>query len=481
MVNNNADASTAPFVKHLAGSNRNVSGVRVAVVGAGPAGLYAVESLLESAPDFCIDVFDRLPTPYGLVRYGVAPDNQKMKSVTRVLRNSFNNESLVRFIGNVCFGVDVRRTDLLKFYDAVIYATGAPAERRLGIPGEDLPGSYGAKEFVEWYNGHPDVAHHNFLLDKRHVAVIGAGNVALDVARMLIRSPEEVASTDVPDRVLAAFRNSQITDVHLIARRGPAQAKFTPVELRGLGGLLNADIVVRPEEMLLNDSDEIRIGANRELRTNIAILREWVGAPLRGKARRLHIRFLRSPVRILGEKHVEGIMLEGNEQLADGHLRETGNFETLKVDMVFRAVGYRPLRLPDVPFDEAKSVIPNSQGRVLNENGQLTEKEYVTGWAKRGPSGTIGTNRSDSSETVCTLLTDIAGREVCNGSGPEQILTFLDNRRVNYTNWMNWLRLDDYETQLGSKQGRPRVKIPDLRSMLEFSRSSNTSDFADDD
>lgn len=207
MVNNNADASTAPFVKHLAGSNRNVSEVRVAVVGAGPAGLYAVESLLESAPDFCIDVFDRLPTPYGLVRYGVAPDNQKMKSVTRVLRNSFNNETLVRFIGNVCFGVDVRRADLLRLYDAVIYATGAPAERRLGIPGEDLSGSYGAKEFVEWYNGHPDVAHHNFLLDKRHVAVIGAGNVALDVARMLIRSPEEVASTDVPDRVLAAFRN----------------------------------------------------------------------------------------------------------------------------------------------------------------------------------------------------------------------------------------------------------------------------------
>jgi ferredoxin/flavodoxin---NADP+ reductase len=472
IVNSNADASTAPFVRRLAGSNRNASSVRVAVVGAGPAGLYAVESLLEAAPDFCIDVFDRLPTPYGLVRYGVAPDNQKMKSVTRVLRNSFNNEALVRFIGNVCFGVDVRRTDLLKFYDAVIYATGAPAERRLGMPGEDLPGSYGAKEFIEWYNGHPDAAHDNFLLDKQHAAVIGAGNVALDVARMLVRGSEEIASTDVPDRVLAAFRNNRITDVHLIARRGPAQAKFTPVELRGLGDLLNADIVVRPEEMLLSDNDEISIGANRELRSNIARLREWAEKPLQGKQRRLHIRFLRSPVRILGEKHVEGIMLEGNEQLPDGHLRGTGNFETLKVDMIFRAVGYRSLQLPDMPFDEVKSIIPNNQGRVLSENGQVTDKEYVTGWAKRGPSGTIGTNRSDSAETVCALLADIAAGKVCNGSDPEQISIFLDNRRVNYTNWMNWLQLDDYETQLGRKQGRPRVKIPDLRSMLELSRNS---------
>lgn len=470
-MNSNTDASTAPFVRRLAGSHRNASRVRVAVVGAGPAGLYAVESLLEAAP-VCIDVFDRLPTPYGLVRYGVAPDNQKMKSVTRVLRNSFNNEELVRFIGNVCFGVDVRRADLLKFYDAVIYATGAPAERRLGIPGEDLPGSYGAKEFIEWYNGHPDAAHHNFLLDKQHAAVIGAGNVALDVARMLVRGSEEIASTDVPDRVLAAFRTSQITDVHLIARRGPAQAKFTPVELRGLGDLLNADIIVRPEEMLLSDSDEIRIGANRELRTNIARLQEWAETPLQGKERRLHIRFLRSPVRILGQKHVEGIILESNEQFPDGQLRKTKTFDTLKVDMIFRAVGYRSFKLPDLPFDEAKSVIPNNQGRVLNENGQVTDKEYVTGWAKRGPSGTIGTNRSDSAETVCALLADIAARKVCNGSDPEQILSLLKNRRVNYTDWMNWLRLDDYETQLGSKQGRPRVKIPDLRSMLELSRNS---------
>lgn len=469
-MDSNTDVFTTPFDERPARAGQNAGGVRVAVVGAGPAGLYAVESLLDAAPEFCIDVFDRLPTPYGLVRYGVAPDNQKMKSVTRVLRNSFNNEALVRFFGNVCFGVDVRRADLLKFYDAVIYATGAPAERRLGIPGEDLPGSYAAKEFIEWYNGHPDAAHQDFRLDKQRAAVIGAGNVALDVARMLVRGSKEIASTDVPDRVLAAFRNNQITDVHLIARRGPAQAKFTPVELRGLGDLLDADIVIRPEEMQLSASDEILIGENRELRTNIARLREWAEAPLQGKERRLHIRFLCSPVRIFGEKRAQGIMFEGNEQRPDGKFRGTGNFETLNVDMIFRAVGYRSLRLPEMPFDELKSIVPNNQGRVLNENGQTMDKEYVTGWAKRGPSGTIGTNRSDSAETVCALLADIAARKVCSGSDPEQIVNFLDNRRVNYTNWMNWLRLDDHETQLGRKQDRPRVKIPDLRSMLELSR-----------
>lgn len=440
---------------------------RVAVVGAGPAGLYAVESLLESSPVLGVDVFDRLPTPYGLVRYGIAPDNQKMKSVTRVLSAAFDHDKQVRFIGNVRFGVDIWRTDLLKHYDAVIYATGAQGERRLGIPGEDLPGSYGAKEFVNWYNGHPDAADCNFLLNVQQVAVVGAGNVALDIARMLTRSPDEIALTDVPDRVLDAFCNSQITDVHLIARRGPVQAKFTPVELRGIGDLANAEVVIRPDEVLLNDDDEIRIRSNRELRTNVAMLREWARRPLRGKARRIHIRFLRRPVRILGENRVEGVLLESNERLTDERVRGTGAFETLRVDMIFRSVGYQALRLADVPFDEARSIIPHDRGRVLDENGQLTDKEYVTGWAKRGPSGTVGTNRSDSAETVYGLLADLAVRGSRNGSDPEQILTVLDSRRVDYTNWANWLRLDDHETQIGRRQGRPRVKIPDLDSMLE--------------
>jgi len=478
-VTNNANGSATPFSEPPREADGRARSARLAVVGAGPAGLYAVESLLESASGVSVDVFDRLPTPYGLVRYGIAPDNQKMKSVTRVLRNAFDRESKVRFIGNVCFGVDISRTDLVKHYDAVIYATGAQAERRLGIPGEDLPGSYGAKQFVDWYNGHPDAADRNFHLNVRQVAVVGAGNVALDVARMLIRSPDEIASTDVPDRVLDTFRNSQITDVHLIARRGPVQAKFTPVELRGIGDLVNADVVIRPEEVLVTDDDEIRISSNRELRTNVAMLREWARRPLQGKARRIHIRFLRRPVRILGDNRVEGVLLESNEQLANEQVRGTGSLEALKVDMIFRSVGYQALRLPDVPFDEARSIIPHHQGRVLDENGRSTDREYVTGWAKRGPSGTVGTNRSDSAETVCSLLADLAARGAYNGSKPEQILTLLSNRRVDYTNWANWLQLDDHETELGRRQGRPRVKIPDLRSMLELSHHSNASGSAD--
>jgi len=447
----------------------------VAVVGAGPAGLYAVQSLLASAPGIGVDVFDRLPAPYGLVRYGVAPDNQKIKSVTRVLRTAFDHGKQVRFFGNVRFGVDITRADLLRHYDAVVYATGAQGERRLGIPGEDLTASYGAKDFVDWYSGHPDAADRDFLLHVTQVAVVGAGNVALDVARMLVRSPDEIASTDVPDRVLDAFRESRVTDVHLIARRGPVQARFTPEELRAMNDLADAEVVVGPEDLVLTEEDEIRIASNRNLRTNISMLREWAERPLRGKARRVHIRFLQSPVRILGEDTVEGVLLERNALLADGRVRGTGSFETLALGMIFRSVGYQALPLPDVPFDEVESIIPHSEGRVLDESGRLAEGEYVTGWAKRGPSGVIGTNKSDSAETVCNLLADLATRASCNGSDPEKILALLDNRGVDYTNWADWLRLDDHEIQLGRRQGRPRVKIPVLRSMLEISRGSNTS------
>lgn len=442
----------------------------MAVVGAGPAGLFAVQSLVASAPGIGIDVFDRLPTPYGLVRYGVAPDNQKIKSVTRVLRAAFDRGSQVRFFGNVRLGADIGRADLLAHYDAVLYATGAQGERRLGIPGEDLAGSYGAKEFVDWYSGHPDAADRDFVLHASTVAVIGAGNVALDVARMLVRSPGEIAATDVPDRVLAAFRDSRVTDVHLVARRGIVQAKFTAEELRTINDLGEVDLVVRPEDVSLGAEDEARIGADRHLRTNVAMLREWARRPLRGKTRRLHVRFLRSPVRILGEGAVEGVLLERNELLADGNVRGTGSFETLELGMVFRSVGYRALPLPGVPFDEGRSLIPHARGRVLDGNGRVAEGEYVAGWAKRGPSGTIGTNKSDSAETVENLRSDLATRASFKGGDPGRIPALLRDRGVDYTNWANWLRLDEHEVRLGVEQGRPRVKIPALRSMLELSR-----------
>ena len=444
---------------------------RVAVVGAGPAGLYAVQSLLESAPGIGVDVFDRLPAPYGLVRYGVAPDNQKIKSVTRVLRTAFDRDGQVRFLGNVRFGVDITRADLLGHYDAAVYATGAQGERRLGIPGEDLAGSHAAKEFVDWYSGHPDAAERDFALDASRVAVVGAGNVALDVARMLVRSAREIASTDVPDRVLDAFRDSRVTDVYLIARRGLAQARFTSEELRGFKDLAGVDIVVRPEEVLLSAEDEARVAANRQLRTNVTMVREWARrTPRGGGARRIHIRFLHSPVRILGAKDVEGLVLERNELLADGSVRGTGHFETIELGMVLRSVGYKALPLAGVPFDEARSAIPHDRGRVLDGSGQPAPGEYVTGWAKRGPSGIIGTNKSDAAETVSSLLADLATRSRYKGAEPARILALLDHRGVDYTQWANWIRLDEHEVELGRRQDRPRVKIPALRTMLELSR-----------
>lgn len=451
---------------------REEARLRVAVVGAGPSGLYAVRSLLESARGLSVDVFDRLPAPYGLVRYGVAPDNQKMKSVIRVLRGSFDDGNQVRFLGNVRFGEDLTRADLLAHYDAVVYATGTQGDRRLGIPGEELPGSYGAKEFVNWYCGHPDAAERDFPLAGPEVAVVGAGNVALDVVRMLAKSTEEIGATDVPDRVLAAFRDSRITDVHMLARRGPAQAKFTTVELREMGELVNADIVIDPEELALAPGDEERIAQSKPLRNNLKLLREWAERPLEGKPRRVHMRFLRSPVRVLGSQRVEGLELERNELTDGGGARGTGEYETLDVAMVLRAVGYQAFPLPDVPFDQDTSTVPHDEGRVLDGAGEPQPGEYVTGWAKRGPTGVIGTNKNDAAETVRSLLTD-HDEPVRDGEQPEDVTVLLDKRGVDYVDWAGWLRLDAHETALGEPDGRPRIKIPDLPTMLDHTRDTD--------
>lgn len=447
--------------------------LRVAVVGAGPSGLYAVKSLVQSARGVSVDVFDRLPTPYGLVRYGVAPDNQKMKSVIRVLRGSFDPENDVRFLGNVRFGEDLTRTDLRAHYDAVVYATGTQGDRHLGIPGEDLPASYGAKEFVNWYCGHPDAAERDFPLVGPEVAVVGAGNVALDVVRMLAKSTEEIGATDVPDRVLEAFADSRITDVHMLARRGPVQAKFTPVELREMGELINADIVIDPEELALAPGDEERAEESKTLRTNLALLREWAQRPPSGKPRRVHMRFLRSPVRILGTDRVEGLELERNELTDGGGVRGTGEYERLEVQMVLRAVGYQAFPLPDVPFDPATSTVPHDEGRVLDADGRQQVGEYVTGWAKRGPTGVIGTNKNDAAETVRSLLADLD--QLAADGEAQDITRLLDKRDVDYVDWAGWLRLDAHETGLGEPYGRPRVKIPDLATMLDHTRAPEES------
>src|SRR5271166_5625367 len=393
--------------------------LNIAVVGSGPAGLYAAEALVKQAAalplpvPLRVDVIDRLPTPYGLVRYGVAPDHKSIKSIADYLRGVLEHEG-VRFVGGVHLGDDVTRADLLSCYDAVVYATGAMRDRRLGIPGEDLPGSYAATDFVNWYCGHPDVDPDRFTLDAESVAVIGVGNVAVDVARILIRDPEELRETDVSQPVLEALMASKVREVHVIGRRGPAQAKFTTKELRELGELEGVDVVIGAGEHELDafddsgESSRLATG-DRHVRGNYTVISDWAARLPAGAARRLTLRFWLSPVEIQGAQRVEGLTVERTRLNADGRLTGTGQYETIGVSMVLRSVGYQSLPLPGVPFDEHSHIVPNAEGRVLGPDGQPLPGEYVAGWLKRGPTGVIGTNKSDAAETVRCLLEDLAG------------------------------------------------------------------------
>ncbi len=410
--------------------------LNVAVVGSGPAGLYAAEALVKQAAALPVpvpvqvDVIDRLPTPYGLVRYGVAPDHKSIKSIAQYLRKVLESPD-VRFVGGVHLGEDVTRDDLLSAYDAVIYATGAMRDRRLGIGGEDLPGSYAATDFVNWYCGHPDMDSGTFTLDAESVAVIGVGNVAVDVARILARDPDELHATDVPQPVLEALHASKVREVHMIGRRGPAYAKFTTKELRELGELPGVEVVVHADEVDLNTFDLAGQGAalvesDRRVRGNLVAISKWAqggssGPAPSGHARRLTVRFWLRPVEILGTERVSGITLERTAIAPDGAFGGTGEFETLSAQMVLRSVGYQSVPLPGVPFDPRASVVPNALGRVLGEDGSPLPGEYVAGWLKRGPTGVIGTNKSDAAETIRCLLEDLAGLRVGTGAGDVQL------------------------------------------------------------
>ncbi|MDQ2810566.1 MAG: FAD-dependent oxidoreductase [Actinomycetota bacterium] len=398
--------------------------LKVAVIGSGPAGLYAAEALVKQAAALPlpvpvrVDVIDRLPTPYGLVRYGVAPDHKSIKSIAQYLRKVLESPD-VRFVGGVHLGEDVTRDDLVSAYDAVIYATGAMRDRRLGIGGEDLPGSYAATDFVNWYCGHPDIDSGAFTLDAESVAVIGVGNVAVDVARILARDPADLHATDVPQPVLDALHASKVREVHMIGRRGPAYAKFTTKELRELGELPGVEIVVHADEVDLNAFDSSGGGtalteSDRRVRGNLVAMSTWAQAGATdpapsGHARRLIVRFWLKPAEILGTGRVSGVALERTAIDAAGSFGGTGHYETLNAQMVLRSVGYQSVPLPGVPFDERASVVPNALGRVLGADGSPLPGEYVAGWLKRGPTGVIGTNKSDAAETVRCLLEDLAG------------------------------------------------------------------------
>lgn len=443
--------------------------LRVAVIGAGPSGIYAAEALIkQSEIAVSVDVFDRLPTPYGLVRYGVAPDHQTIKSVAKVMQKVLQDPR-VRFLGHVEYGRDLTHADLKRHYDAVVYTVGASSDRHLNVPGEDLPGSLSATEFVAWYNGHPDYQHLNIRLDVKGVAVVGMGNVAVDVTRILAKSVDELRQTDIADHALAVLAESQVTDIYMLGRRGPAQAKFTTKELRELGELHNADIVVRAEELELDEKSAASIAHDPAALKNLEVLREFAAKPLTGKPRRVHIRFFVSPVAILGGGRVQRIRLEKNRLDENLNAVGTGELEELEVGMVLRSVGYKGMPLPGVPFDSRKGVIPNQGGRVLCE-GQVVVGEYTAGWIKRGPSGVIGTNKADATETIKLLLQDAPSLPLATEPDPQAIVQLLQARGVRYVTLEHWLKLDAIECAQGQAQGRPRVKLTSIEKMLELAQ-----------
>jgi ferredoxin/flavodoxin---NADP+ reductase len=429
--------------------------LRVAVVGSGPAGFYAAGALLAADVPIEVDMIERLPTPWGLVRLGVAPDHPKIKSVSRAFEKIALQPGF-RFFGNVELGRDIQHAELVDLYDAVVYAVGAQSDRRMGIPGEDLPGSWAATEFVAWYNGHPDFQHLEFDLSAERAVVIGNGNVAVDVARMLALTSEELEPTDTTDAALDAFANAGIREIVMVGRRGPAQAAFTTPELQELGELAGADVIVDPSD--LEDAEPHDTNSER----NLAVLRDYAAREPEGKPKRLVLRFLLSPVAITGEGRVEAIELARNRLEADtaGALRAvaTDERQTLSTGIVFRSVGYRGVALPGVPFDEGTGTVPNDRGRV--EPGV-----YVAGWIKRGPSGVIGTNKKDATETVELLLEDLRDAPRKGRSAAEVEAVLLD-RGVQLVVYEGWTSIDELERAAGEPLGRPRVKLCTWEDLL---------------
>ena len=448
---------------------------RIAIVGAGPAGAFTAASVLRTVGEVEIDLFERLPTPWGLLRGGVAPDHQEIKR----LEDRFDRETLARgcrFLGNVHVGSDIQHADLMRHYTAVIYATGAQTDKSLGIPGEDLPGSFAATEFVAWYNGHPDYRDHHFDLSAKRAVVIGNGNVAADVTRILTLSPQELARTDIADHALEALRQSQVEEVIVLGRLGPAQAAFTSAELRELGRLDGVDLRVRPEDVELDPVSQAWLDEEGTFtaRKNVELLRDFAERPARTDAgRRIELRFLRSPVEIRGNGRVEAVDVSRNEivRSQDGSVRARSagdGVEAIECGIVLRSVGYRAVPLPDVPFDERHFVLPNEQGRVLAADGETLPGVYAVGWIKRGPTGILGTNKRDADETVECLADDLRAGVLPEPPNParEEIDALLAERKPDLVTVEGWRAIDAAERDRGSRSGRPRVKVASHDELL---------------
>ena len=450
--------------------------LRVAVIGSGPSGFYAAEHLQEQEHLVIqVDMYDRLPTPFGLVRGGVAPDHQKIKSVTRVYDKIADHPEF-RFYGNVEMGRDLTHADLSAYYHAIIYAVGARTDRRMGIPREHLPGSHSATEFVGWYNAHPDFRHLGFDLSSERAVVVGNGNVAMDLARILASPPELLAATDIAEHALEQLAGSRIREIHVLGRRGPAQASFTNKELKELGELPGVDVVVDPADLELGPQVEAHLVAepNRTRDRNLEILREYAARPATGAPRRIVLHFLASPVEILGSERVEALVVVHNElyESEDGSMRPqpTDRRTTLPVGLVFRAIGYQGVPLPGIPFDAMAGVIPNQAGRIIDpRTGEPVTGEYVVGWIKRGPRGIIGTNKPDSQETVRMLLDDLAQGRLHKEEVPTRAVLerLLAERRHDFVSYDDWQLIDLLEQERGRASGdRPRVKFSRVEEML---------------
>ncbi|MGW0733124.1 FAD-dependent oxidoreductase [Streptomyces sp. NPDC002851] len=450
--------------------------LRVAIVGAGPAGIYAADALLKSAaaaePGVSIDLFERMPAPFGLIRYGVAPDHPRIKGIVTALHQVLDKPQ-VRLFGNVDYPRDIDLDELRSFYDAVVFATGATADRALDIPGIDLDGSYGAADFVSWYDGHPDVPR-TWPLDAEKVAVLGVGNVALDVARILAKTAQELLPTEIPPNVHDGLKANRAKEIHVFGRRGPAQAKFSPMELRELDHSPTIEVIVNPEDIDYDEgSIETRRG-NKQADMVAKTLENWAIRDTGSRPHKLFLHFFESPTEVLGaDGRVVGLRTERTELDGTGNVKGSGSFTDWDVTAVYRAVGYLSDELPKLPWDIASGTVPDEGGRVLEDGGAHLRSTYVTGWIRRGPVGLIGHTKGDANETVANLLEDHAAGRLHHPASPapEAIEAFLGERNIRYTTWDGWYRLDAAEKALGAPQGRERVKIVEREDMLDASEA----------
>ncbi|MDO5750506.1 MAG: FAD-dependent oxidoreductase [Rothia sp. (in: high G+C Gram-positive bacteria)] len=457
--------------------------LRVAVIGSGPAGIYAADLLTKSeevrtgAVPVAIDIFDRYPAPFGLIRYGVAPDHPRIKGIITALHKVLDRGD-IRFFGNVEYGKDLSLADLREHYDAVIFATGAIEDAKLPIPGIDLDGSYGASDFVSWYDGHPDYPR-TWPLKAEQIAVLGNGNVALDVARVLSKHAEDLLVTEIPENVYEGLKVSPVTDVHVFGRRGPAQMKFTPLELRELAHSRDVDIVLYEEDFVFDAASEEAMANDNQVKVMMKTLNKWLEEQkerTEHASRRLHLHFMQSPVEILGEDGaVTGLRVERNELDGKGGIKGTGEYIDYPMQAIYRAIGYFGSELPEIGFDPKKGVITNVEGRVVDEDGNAVPGLYATGWIKRGPVGLIGSTKSDALETITHLLSDRENLYTAPEPDAQSFSAYLDSKGIRYTTWEGWHRLDEHEKSLGAAaldaagEPRARVKVVDRDEMVRIS------------